>query len=654
MSIATSLHTADPQYIRQENGTIWRTMKLSFPISVIGVFAVGAVILFATGMPYATRAQDNSNVCGNGVCQENKGETCAICPIDCGICPTPSPTPTTTPTETPSPTITPTPTPTPTDTPTPTPTPTPTLLPTATPTSTPTATPEPTREPNEEVATPINIPTIPSAKIQPAVKPATAGSPGTTTPAINLGETTVQVPVLPQADDTTAPFVSFTQKPTSEKDIVTFKGTGNDEGGVIVGISYSVDGGLSWHPVSTVSSIGTQHMKFTVATTPLPDGTYPIQVRARDNSDNESITAPINTTIDLLPVTFGGIIMKSSRGNPIFTTTPIVALGDSVHITASLTGGVTSATLHIGDEEVPLTASPNALRWRATIQMHALGELPLSISAHDGNNNNLEKELGKVTVTTPLTLTDAITHAPLNNASIAIQRFDHATNMWREDTTNTPHNPALTDQYGQIPITLSEGRYRLEITTPGYWKTVTEPVDIPKDGGLVGGMLEIAPRAWYTRLVPLEIHPRTLPLRSNIFLSELHNTFPETTPPFSFTDTEGAVHSLDTYRGKKVLVAALALWDTTSQDQLTTLSQVSSMPDVVVIPIDIQHLPSAFAGILDRGHYNLRGFTDETGTQTADLKHTILPAYYIFDTQGQLQSVHTGYISADTLSGILE
>ena len=72
------------------------------------------------------------------------------------------------------------------------------------------------------------------------------------------------------------------------------KGTATDSGGVVAGVEVSLDSGASWHPAAGVVAGTSTSWSYTY--TPTAPGTFPLQVRASDDSLNRQVT-PTSTSL---------------------------------------------------------------------------------------------------------------------------------------------------------------------------------------------------------------------------------------------------------------------------------------------------------------------------------------------------------------------
>ncbi len=192
----------------------------------------------------------------------------------------------------------------------------------------------------------LEIQTVVEVKKAEALAP---GSPGTQVPKVAVGETVTFVPIASTPNDKTPPEVAlfkFAENPTKNTSPV-IQGTAKDKEGVIAGISYSTDGGGSWHPIGDVSGIGSTAARFSVKMSNLREGTYPILFRVRDNSGNigKSEVRTLIIAIDP-PVTGANVLLLGTQSFfPSALGTITTLAGISQRLVTSAVGGVTNVEI---------------------------------------------------------------------------------------------------------------------------------------------------------------------------------------------------------------------------------------------------------------------------------------------------------------------
>lgn len=502
-------------------------------------------------------------------------------------------------------------------------------------------------------------PTVAAPVIAPEADAAEIGAPGTTTSDISAGETTTQVPILPSAGDTTPPTITLTSPPeVIDETKITLAGeateTKDEFSGVIASLAYSFDNGISWHPVSSAEGLGTEEAIFTITTPPLPDGTYDIIVRARDNTDNEGLSETTQATIDLLPVIFGSAVLLQSSGDAFLTANPTTVAGAPLRFIAAFEGGVTEAQANLGEQVVPLKPDNIKRRFSGIITLDQPGSYPFLLKANDGAGNSFEQEIGVVTVVPALQVIDHKTGEPLAGAQVTLEKFDSEAKVWWLDKAPGQENPQAATEEGSVILLADRGTYRLRIKAAGHWHGVTRKLFLSEPSTLTG-TVRLPRRQWYKYFIPLRIRPLSLTAENVVTISP-PETFGETrTLELTAHDTANIERTLDEFLGHRVLLTTIAAWNRTSHEQLVILQRLQDTlgKDVTIIPWLIQQPGSVLSGILQRGHYNLTGFADSTGQDTETLGRTIFPTHFLLDRQGNLRKTRTGFATTDELIELL-
>ncbi|MBI4022316.1 MAG: hypothetical protein HY372_03075, partial [Candidatus Andersenbacteria bacterium] len=501
-------------------------------------------------------------------------------------------------------------------------------------------------------------PTIAVPTVAPKPDAAPIGAPGTTTPDTSAGETTTAVPILPTAGDTVPPAITITKAPAiSAGTSVSLAGAAKEStaqtSGVIASLAYSYDGGISWHPVSSVEGLGDTRASFTILTPALPDGTYRITIRARDNSSNESQIESDAITIDQLPVIFGGAVFLTATSDALPTADPTVAAGAPLRFIAAIEGGVTHASLKVGEQAAILAPDAIRRRFSTIITSTGAGTYPLQLQAIDGAGHKLSQDIGTLTVLPALTISDSDAR-PLPDAIVTLEVFDAAANVWRRDTTPSQINPQSTQADGSIILQTREGTYRLRVKAPGHWRTITRSFTLTNPAALTGA-LALPRRPWYQYLLPVKTYPLPLPSDEIFAVNEPQTTDTQEELTLSPRDLAHTERPLDEFAGHRLLLTTITGWNRTSQEQLAILQRLQDDlgKDVTIIPWLVQQPASVLIGLLQRGQYTLPGFADLTGLDTASLQRTIIPTHFLFDRDGRLQAKRAGFANINELIELL-
>ncbi|MCH8748898.1 hypothetical protein IH781_04100, partial [Patescibacteria group bacterium] len=475
-------------------------------------------------------------------------------------------------------------------------------------TTTTAATPTPT-----PAVPPATGPTVAAPVVAPEPEAAAIGAPGTTTPDTSAGETTTEVPILPTESDTTPPTVTLTEAPeVVDKTKITFTGEAIAEeaefSGVIAGLAYSLDNGTSWHPVSSVEGLGTVKASFTVTTPVLPDGTYDIIVRARDNTQNEGFSKITQTTIDLLPVIFGSAVLLQPSGDAFTTASPTTIAGSSIRLIAAFEGGVTEAKVKLANQNISLEPDNIKRRWGGIITLPEEGRYTIKLQARDGADNTFEQDIGTITVVPPLQTIDSKNNQPVAGANVTLEKFDENALIWRISRIPGQDNPQQASAEGSVSYLTDRGTFRLRVKAPGYWNGVSRSFTT-NDPTPLSGTVQLPRRPWYMYLIPLRTRP--LPLITQDLLAISPSTITDKNEQLNLLprDLANAERTLDEFVGHRILITTVAAWNRSSQEQLAVLQRLQTKlgADVVIIPWLVQQPPSVLAGIITRGGYDLTG-----------------------------------------------
>ena len=220
-----------------------------------------------------------------------------------------------------------------------------------------------------------------------AISAQATSTPGpTSTPIVN----TITLPTPTPRPDTQPPSVTISAPPaTPYKDTPSIVGSAVDNVEVTV-VEYSTDKGKSWSTIKGVTGLNSSQTKFSFVPTLPSDGTWTIQVRAKDNSGNTSTAVSFSITIDRTGpvVTFTTAFDKPFTVSPKISGLAVDASGES-SLEYSLDGTnwqpVDSVTINGNQTQFSFTPPPLDD-----------GNYPISIQATD--------PLGNVSVSAPMTM----------------------------------------------------------------------------------------------------------------------------------------------------------------------------------------------------------------------------------------------------------
>jgi hypothetical protein len=373
-------------------------------------------------------------------------------------------------------------------------------------------------------------------------------------------------------------------------------------------------------------------------------------VRARDNTDNEGFSLTAQATVDILPVIFGSAVILDPFSEAYSSASPTIVAGSTIRFIAAFEGGVTKASVELGEKIFSLNPDPIRRRWEGKILIEEAGDYSIQLSANDGADNNFSREVGKLKVVPALKVLNQNNRESVNDAQVLLEKYDAGARVWRTDATPGQQNPQMSSDTGEVLLIASHGTYRLRVKAAGYWNGVSEQFTIDNSTAFTGNIL-LPRRPWYKYLIP--VRTRLFPLRTEDILArtETHATEPNKELDLVLHDASGAERTLKEFAGRRVLITTIAAWNSSSHEQLSVLRRLQSElgNDVAVVPWLIQQPGTVLSSILQRGDYELDGFVDITGQDTESLDRIVLPTHFFFDRKGVLNKTRAGFATTSEL-----
>lgn len=453
---------------------------------------------------------------------------------------------------------------------------------------------------------------MPEITLQTSVAPQAVGAPGTTTTVVRIGQTTTEVPIVAGVNDTTAPRITVTglpSEPTTEGTL-EFSCTVRDSEGVISGLSYSIDDGENWHPVSTSRGLGTSTANCTVRTAELVDGEYDVVIRASDNSGNESISPAHTIIVNQLPPVLGAVSVSAYGYNvPMRDNKNLVTTQTPLKVVASLAGGVTSAELQIAGQTYPFAPQQAGTVWTTDIELTKEGEYFGTLVASDGTDETITIEVLQLKASPPLRVTNA--------SAIQLQQLNVTTQQWED-------RQQFLVEDGQVSLVVPPGQWRFAIlgdVKKGY----TAPFDIYEPQLLTGTLN--APAAWSGIGAWI-----TQPIKDFVALTS------------ESANGGNAPYDVSAWEGKPVLLTTLTAWNRDARDQLAILADLQSRhPEITVVGVWVQEPEVVVHSTLERGAYGITPLIDETGQLASNRSSYIVPTHSLFNAAGQLITTFRGF-----------
>lgn len=516
------------------------------------------------------------------------------------------------------------------------------------------------------------------------------GSPGTQVPKMAVGETVTAVPISETPDDAQPPeitFFDFSENPTENTSPV-IRGQALDKKGVIAGISYSTDGGASWHPITEVSGIGSSSAKFSAKIPNLSDGNYPILFRVRDNSGNIEKSKVKILIVDVLPPATGANIMMlgtqsllpSSAGT--FSTLTGIAqrlvissIGGAVslEVLAKKISGDAQDPASAGELIAPLTYSKSADLWFGDIAFEKPGNYQLQVRAIDGTDQVSLRAINPISVSEAGRVVDFKTKTGIDNAWITVFQFFPELDdfvPWPGEVFNQA-NPQVTRLDGTYRFILPPGKYYLKVEKEGYRTFYTDIMNLDSHEA-INFVIPITSRPIIS--LPFAIFGISkirIPVLPDFFgmnrviqssqpvipvLEEIAKLIGNPAPIFALPDAAGEPFDIRYLRGKKAVVSVWSSWSPMAQIQIPILDefQKSREEDVQVLLLSIQESGGVAQTYLHRGGYQIPTVIDRHGEITRLYPILTLPQHFFLDRKGILREIYIGLVDAERLSKIME
>lgn len=511
------------------------------------------------------------------------------------------------------------------------------------------------------------------------------GSPGTQIPKIAAGETMSIIPILSTSGDTLPPEVtlfSFTQNPTQNTS-PTIQGKATDSRGVIAGVSYSTDGGLSWHPISEIKGMGSSLANFSAVIPNLQDGNYPILFRARDNSGNIGKSEIKELIIDIKPPATGANIFLLGNQSLVSAAYGTIATlqGITQRVVTSTVGGAVSVEMvatkkseREGEEEkteeitFPLTYSKPADLWFGDMTLEKTGVYDLAFRALDGANRVSLRPINPLSVASSGKTIDAKTKEPLQGVKVSIFQFvydEYDYVLWPGQIFNQA-NPQISSKDGSYSFIIPPGKYYITAQKDGYDTLYSSVIDI-RSHSSINFTFALSPRSTLSLPFPL-FGSNTLPLppipdffsyrrtakpeEPNVLASDrVTSLIGKPAPLFTLSDTSGVPIDLRYLRGKKTILTVWSTWSPQAQIQLPLLNklQQENKRDVRVVLISIQESEGVIESYLRRGGYEIPSLIDREGTITEIYPIFSLPQHFFLDRKGIVRDAHVGFLTTEEL-----
>lgn len=427
--------------------------------------------------------------------------------------------------------------------------------------------------------------------------------------------------------------------------------------GQITSVELSANGGQTWIKIPTGS-------EFSYTFDKLEDGNYDIFVRAFDTAGNLGQSQIQTLVVDTIPPVIGGSMaaLGIQPVRPSASGVITTVIGTPLTLSVSMRGGVTSAVLQCDSYTFPFKNEPAKKVWQASVSFPESIQSTCTVVAEDGANNTTERTLLTIAAKKSGTISEAEAK-PSQDAHVSVYVLQNDTNTWVlwDAAAFNQQNPIKTGEGGNYSFMLPSGRYYLQITKPGFKKTLS-PIFEVTTTSIIDYNAQIEKQDNILARIPLVgsyiaqyLPPVTLSQR--VFLSTTdadaitHPLQSQPAPPFTLPDTENTSVSLSDFSGKKILISFFSPWSNPSIEQLPLLEsgQEKINDSSIIIAVASQENPTATKILVRRGSYSFLTLSDINGIVARTYGISVLPQHYFIDTQGNVGEVYSGVITSDMI-----
>ncbi len=470
------------------------------------------------------------------------------------------------------------------------------------------------------------------------------GAVGTTTSELSvLGGTWTKVPIKATPGDITPPRIKILNQP---KEIIKgsqFSLTAralDDRGkiqGVIEYLAYSIDGGKTWHPVTVVKGMGEKIATFTIESFPLLDNNYGILLRARDNSENETIFGPIKIVID--QENPGLISLNAGVGAQEISSKAFgeieVAAELEFKLIATLRGGPIKVSLKVDDQTFDFEPS-DELRsfWVAMVSLNQAGSFTGEIIAEDGAGNKLKQGIFKFEVSKPLDIEMD------QDDEVTIYEFNKKINSWQKFNGEAYQldNPTSVSQVNLKGMLLPAGKYYFKVGSRISFLNINNQsnvINLDEISSLSGYLKDITSSSEF-----LVSEGESLEFSGSMMNKIVTNTG----------------DSLGLLRGKDVIIFNFNPRNFASLEQLAIYDQIikensNHLQIIVIVPEIYRDQVTALA---KRGNYQAHFFFDQQEEIQSSFFKYRNPASLFIDRRGEPSEIRSGFLTKNEVNLILE
>ncbi|KKW30523.1 MAG: Conserved repeat domain protein [Candidatus Uhrbacteria bacterium GW2011_GWD2_52_7] len=394
----------------------------------------------------------------------------------------------------------------------------------------------------------------------------------------------------------------------------------------VLAIEYSINGGFSWNPIPTTSSLR-DSIKYTIPN--VASGSYPVMLRAHDGS-TYSASTPCTQAVTSNIAIGAGIFTSNDQLHGYQTEGTSVFEQHIPHVFFLEASGADQVVLHdtTTDRTYPLAYIPELKLWLGEVVVDELGTHHFTVTAANASDT-ISREFMAVEIVPTISIVDANIHEALDNVKVTIDRREGTKFIQWDAGTFGIKNPTTTDK--EFIVRLPGGQYVITFSKPGYHDTVTEVITI-SNVTLLQGTVELTP--------------------ANSWVDELRAVAGITKPSISLMASYGTLtankptqHPITT-QTVPVLYAVMTTWDVESQEQSIALEEIAGIyNDKIRVEVKgVLEPPSVIERWLDRGNYHFNA-TPLTNEEVQYFNVSEVPSLYLYSADGlpagTLKGAHT-------------
>lgn len=408
-------------------------------------------------------------------------------------------------------------------------------------------------------------------------------------------------------------------------------------------MQYSLDSGKSWHPVTNVKGLGDSKASCVIETKPLPDNTYDVIVRARDNSGEWGMSTAAKVDMNCEGIVIGAN-HPAVRGLSSLVTdgdgTLMLIENEKLDFTIEISGGPQKAKVVIVEtkEEFELTYNRELNLWQGVIITSKIGNYQLRVIATEADGKSFERDINRIQILAQKKLTP-------ESAEIAIYTREDNSKPWR-NWAGTSFNQAATlpANKNNNMIFVTPGEYYVSTTQDGFLAANSNIVRVTQDTYLqISGDL-LSSDNFFNRITNLW-HEVQLEIADDTYLrANTSDLLGKVAPAIKLLTGKEELDN-KVFDGKRTVLTVWNQWSPIGVEQMLKLSNTAKA-NVGINFMVVNSLinPDESENYLSRGQYNLNFYrTDNSYYET--WRANTLPINYFIDESGVIKAVINGVMT---------